>query len=66
VSALCKLCDSPRVQRVGREVTFDGATIARCSDEAAAELIALAVTYVGLPQERIPAEANRRLAELTA
>lgn len=55
-----------RVENLGRSVYFDGVEIACCVDDASAELIALAIEFVGLPSDRMSWDVRRRLARLTS
>lgn len=52
-----------RIKSSGKEVLMDGRHLADAVDEGAAEAIALALTFAGLPSSRIPNRAQRRLEE---
>lgn len=47
-----------RVERFGKQVKVDGEHLADCVDEETAQVVVSALTYIGLPKERIPVQVN--------
>jgi hypothetical protein len=57
---------SDRVTRCGKQVILDGQHFADAADERAAEVIVAAITYAGLPADRIPPAQDDLLREFFA
>jgi hypothetical protein len=55
-----------RITCAGKEILLDGRHIADAVDENTAEIIAIVLTYAGLPSQSIPTSAAHRIEDFFA